>query len=283
MTDDQYQSAMGKTTPWPRPGDEGRLYLADYKALTQLRARHLPRFQQKYVEALLALFAVPAAGRPAGGSVRWPSSLPDAGRGSPIFTPSDGVAWELAKLHAQVADGNYHELISTSATPTCHRAVRRRHAAPARPRAPAERAPPAALRGHPGHQRRRRGPPDRPGGPVDRLLAGTIASSPQLAVDSVLGYGFNGSSSRGARAPRRDRVRSPAELPLPRRRPAALGTRSARGCRLPAVSTAPTPTCAADSELQAWLAELVLAQPERGLNDSAQGGAIRTLRTWSTW
>ena len=51
-------------------------------------------------------------------SIHWqtPIDLAPSGAevhyGSPVFTPANGVAWEIAKVHLQVSDGNHHELFS---------------------------------------------------------------------------------------------------------------------------------------------------------------------------
>jgi arachidonate 15-lipoxygenase len=69
--------------------------------------------EQKYIYAPLALFAVP----PSGSSSR--SLLPVAIQcqqpsvpNNPIFTPLSGDNWQVAKTILQMADGNYHELVS---------------------------------------------------------------------------------------------------------------------------------------------------------------------------
>lgn len=91
---------------------EGRLYLADYTLLDEAESGSFPT-SQKYIYAPLALFAL----RPIGDSSR--SLVPVAiqcqqkcGEQNPIFTKKNGENWMTAKTIVQMADSNYHELIS---------------------------------------------------------------------------------------------------------------------------------------------------------------------------
>lgn len=98
------------------PGDtldaaigEGRLYLADYKALDDLTAGTVDELP-KYLYAPLALFAVEKTTK---------DLLPVAiqveqtpAPNNPIFTPNDSFNWLIAKTIVEMADGNYHETVS---------------------------------------------------------------------------------------------------------------------------------------------------------------------------
>ncbi|TVP66536.1 MAG: lipoxygenase [Nodularia sp. (in: Bacteria)] len=90
---------------------EGRLYLADYSKLEKLENGSFGG--QKYIYAPVALFAVPPD------NSQDQNLLPIAircqqtpGDENPIFTPLDGENWMTAKTVLQMADSNYHELIS---------------------------------------------------------------------------------------------------------------------------------------------------------------------------
>ena len=92
---------------------EGRLLLCDYPHLDGLEAGsvrgHDDVVVPKHIAAPMALFAVD----PGGSAVR-PVAIQCAQQPSarhPIFTPGDGVAWEMAKLMVQVADSNDLELV----------------------------------------------------------------------------------------------------------------------------------------------------------------------------
>jgi len=91
---------------------EGRLYLADYSKLDPLEASNVGG-SQKYIYAPLALFTVPPEQYPDKNllpiAIRC-QQLP--GDENPIFTPLDGENWMTAKTVLQMADSNYHELIS---------------------------------------------------------------------------------------------------------------------------------------------------------------------------
>jgi arachidonate 15-lipoxygenase len=278
VTDAQYRSVMGEGDSLASAGKEGRLYLADYKALSQLVPGTAPD-QQKYVEAPLALFAVPAAGAPS--RLLRPVAIQCAqapGAASPIFTPSDGVAWEVAKLHVQVADGNFHELIShLGQTHLVLEAF-----AMATPRQLAPEHPVNVLltphfQGTLAINNAAEADLIAPGGPVDNLLAGTIASSTQLAVDAVLSYSVNQQFLPVALAHRG--VDDPSTLPsYPYRDDATLlwGAIHTWVSRYLAVYYTSDADVLGDYELQHWIAEL--SSPSGcGLKDIGEDGAIRTV------
>jgi arachidonate 15-lipoxygenase len=278
VTDAQYQSVMGQSDTLAIAGQEGRLYLADYKLLSQLVPGTAPD-QQKYVEAPLALFAVPAAGSPS--RLLRPVAIqctqtPSAD--SPIFTPSDGVAWEVAKLHVQVADGNYHEMISHLGQ--THLVIEA--FAMATPRQLAPEHPVNVLltphfQGTLAINNAAEANLIAPGGPVDNLLAGTIASSTQLAVDSVLSYSFNQQFLPVALASRG--VGDPKALPsYPYRDDAILvwGAIHQWVSRYLAVYYRRDADVQGDYELQSWLTEL--SSPSGGgLKNIGENGALRTV------
>lgn len=116
VTDDHYQSVMGTDDSLQQAQQEGRLYITNYAVLEALEPGTFPD-AQKYVYAPLALFAVPTDGC----SLRVVAiqCRQQSGADNPIFTPppqgspqSAHWAWQMAKTIVQIADGNYHELIS---------------------------------------------------------------------------------------------------------------------------------------------------------------------------
>ncbi|NVB38527.1 lipoxygenase [Pseudenhygromyxa sp. WMMC2535] len=88
---------------------DDRVYLVDYRALETLEPGDFPA-GQKYITPGLALFALVGEHRLLEPVAIQCGQTP--GNSTPIFYPDDGEGWELAKLHIQTADGNYHELIS---------------------------------------------------------------------------------------------------------------------------------------------------------------------------
>jgi len=120
VTDEQYQAVMGSTDSLSQAIAEKRLYLVDYKIFEGIEAGKFPSKYTKYLCAPLALFAVPQAGN-------CPQSLVPVAiqchqapsETNPIFTPSptgtpenQRWSWLIAKTIVQIADANYHELIS---------------------------------------------------------------------------------------------------------------------------------------------------------------------------
>lgn len=86
---------------------EGRLFLADYAVLDGLPAGQTTTGVPRWISAPLALFVRVAKGR---GLV--PVAVQCGQRPShatPIFTPQDGAAWEMARVAVQVADANHEE------------------------------------------------------------------------------------------------------------------------------------------------------------------------------
>lgn len=81
------------------------LFIADYSALAALQPGTTP--SRKYVFTPRAFFEVPASGKR---SLR-PVAIQTAPT-SPVLFPGDGTPWEIAKIIVNMADGNYHELIS---------------------------------------------------------------------------------------------------------------------------------------------------------------------------
>lgn len=279
VTEAQYQSAMGEGDSLARAVGERRLFLADY-AVLQGMATGVTSGGQKYLEAPLALFAVPSAEQ-ADRRLR-PVAIQCSqtpGHSSPIFTPKDGTGWRLAKLHVQVADGNYHELIShLGLTHLVLEAF-----AMATPRQLAQQHPLYLLltphfEGTLTINAAAEGSLIAPGGPVDMLLSGTIEASTQLAVKAVEGHKVNQAFLPRALAARH--VDDAAKLPdYPYRDDARLiwdDIHAWVGDYL-AIYYNDDAAVRGDYELQNWVKEL--ASPEGGgLKDiGEEGGGIQTF------
>lgn len=109
LTEAQYQSVMGASDSFAAALTEGRVYLADYAIFEGAVNGSFPTYQ-KYNYAPLALFAVPV-----GGTSLKPVAIQcnqQPGPTNPIFLPTDGNAWLIAKTIVQIADGNFHEAVS---------------------------------------------------------------------------------------------------------------------------------------------------------------------------
>ncbi|MEM9507744.1 MAG: lipoxygenase family protein [Cyanobacteria bacterium P01_E01_bin.35] len=120
VSNEQYQAVMGQEDSLAQAIQEQRLYLADYQIFDGVEAGNFPPEYTKYLCAPLALFAVPQAGN-------CPQSLvpvaiqcqQNPSAENPIFTPpplgtprDQQWSWLIAKTIVQIADANYHELIS---------------------------------------------------------------------------------------------------------------------------------------------------------------------------
>ncbi|MBD2667418.1 lipoxygenase family protein [Richelia sinica] len=85
---------------------EGRLYLSDYDLLKILENGSYPK-AQKYAAAPIGLFAVPPAHSSSFNLVPIAISCQQS-----VFTPLETGTWMTAKNVLQMADSNYHELVS---------------------------------------------------------------------------------------------------------------------------------------------------------------------------
>ena len=116
----QHQTVMDEQDTLEQAIQDQRLYLADYNIFDGIEAGDFPPEYTKYLCAPLALFAVPQAGN-------CPQSLvpiaiqchQEPSSENPIFTPTppgtpeeEQWSWLIAKTIVQIADANYHELIS---------------------------------------------------------------------------------------------------------------------------------------------------------------------------
>ena len=93
---------------------EGRLYKADYSMLKDMAQGSFPNNVKKYPGAPLALFAVPPVNSSSRSliPVAIQCQQPSVSENPPVFTPLDGSNWMVAKTIVNMADGNYHELVS---------------------------------------------------------------------------------------------------------------------------------------------------------------------------
>lgn len=110
ITDAQLCAVLGEGDSVQQALGEGRLYVADYKALAGVINGNFPD-GPKYCFVPKALFALP---RGSGPRQLEPVAIrcgQDA-RAYPLFTPADGEAWQRAKTTVEVADFNHHELFS---------------------------------------------------------------------------------------------------------------------------------------------------------------------------
>lgn len=114
VTQAHFARAMGDGDSLDAARAEGRLFVCDYAVFDDIPCGRYPPRQrdglQKYLPAPLALFC--ASPRVRGGLA--PVAIQCAqrpGDDSPIYTPADGMRWQLAKLAVQVADANLEGIV----------------------------------------------------------------------------------------------------------------------------------------------------------------------------
>ncbi|HYX18931.1 MAG TPA: lipoxygenase family protein [Nostoc sp.] len=193
VTEEHYQAVMGADDSLAAAGQEGRLYLADYKILSGVINGTYPH-EQKYVYAPLALFALPK-GSDATRLLR-PVAIQcgqTPGPDYPIITPNSGkYAWLFAKTVVQIADANIHEAVTHLAR--THLLVGVFAIATAR-QLPHTHPLRILLRPHFDSTLAINNAAQRiliaPGGGVDRLLSPSIDNSRVLAVLGLQSYAFN--------------------------------------------------------------------------------------------
>ncbi|MBU7584264.1 MAG: lipoxygenase [Nostoc sp. TH1S01] len=108
ISDEQYKQIINTSDSLAAAMSEGRLYQADYSSLKDMQSGNFPK-EQKYIYAPLALFAVPPSHSPSRSLV--PIAI-QCQPGNTVFTPLSGENWMVAKSVVQMADCNYHELVS---------------------------------------------------------------------------------------------------------------------------------------------------------------------------
>ena len=109
ITNQQYQAVMGTHDSLETALADGRLYLTDFSVFDGALDGSFPA-AQKFNYAPLALFAVPPGGQSIVPVAIQCASRP--GPGNPIVLPQDGDDWLLAKTMVQIADANFHEVVS---------------------------------------------------------------------------------------------------------------------------------------------------------------------------
>lgn len=240
----------------------GALFVADYGVLAGLQPGTNPA--PKYVFAPRAFFEVPAAGKRS----LHPVVIQTASGGAVVF-PGDGTPWEIAKIIVNMADGNYHELISHLGLThlltepfviTTHRQLDPRHPVYVL------LAPHFAGTLFINYAAQTTLITD--GGAVDQLLTGTIESSRQLSASAVQAVRYNASFLPLALAARG--VDDALALPDYPYRDDGLALWHAIHAWVTAYLQIYYPTPAdvtGDYELQAWVVELA----------SKQGGSIQDI------
>ncbi|WP_434047773.1 MULTISPECIES: lipoxygenase family protein [Sorangium] len=275
VTDERFASVTGERgATVQEAAGAGRIYLVDYAALTKLVPGTDP--QPKYVWAPKALFYVPAAGS-GRRSLRPLAIQTGQDAQSPIFYPSDDVSWSVAKLVVNIADGNYHELISHLGL--THLLTEPFVLATARqldPTHPLNLLLTPHFAGTLLINYAAQTSLITPGGPVDLLLSGTSASLNALAASAVQEVRYNQTFLPQAFAALG--VDSKEALPDYPYRDDALTVWNALHDWVSdyvGIYYESDGDVAGDYELQAWVQELVTAGHIQDIGEGAPGAAAR--------
>jgi arachidonate 15-lipoxygenase len=268
ITEAQYQAVMGAADSLELSLQAGRLYVADYKVLEDIVTGTFPE-GQKFLCKPIALFAMEAGDCPGRRLIPVAiqcNQVPSAQ--NPIFIPpalnasdSERWGWQIAKLMVQIADGNYHELIShlgrthlfmEPITIATHRQLATNHPLSALLVPHCEGTlfiNEAAVKGL-----------MNPKGTVDKVLSGTLESSLQLSVKGAKEFPFSFNRSFLPATLEARGVDDPTLLPdYPYRDDALLIWAAIRDWVSDYLNLfyATDADVEQDQELQNWLAELV--------------------------
>jgi len=247
---------------------KGRLYIADYSIVSQLKAGSYP--EQKYITAPKALFVVKDRTLvPVGIKID-----------NIVFYPNtDYWSWEIAKAFVQIADANHHELISHLGH--THLVIEAFVLATRRCLAPNHPLNILLLPHFEGtlfinDQAQKRLVTDK--APVDALLAGNIDSSRQFSVQSVQKFNFNKAMLPVTFADRG--VDDPNLLPnYPYRDDGLLIWNAIKqwvADYLTIYYQNSDDNVEKDTELQAWITELLSPTGGR-MTNIGEGGKIKTI------
>jgi arachidonate 15-lipoxygenase len=276
LTEAQFQTVLAGDS-LAAAGAAGRLYLADYAELTAIAGGTFPKSEQKYINAPLALFAIPKGKKSLTPIAIQLGQDPST---NPIFLcqAGDEPNWMLAKTIVQIADANYHELISH---------LGRTHLfiepfAIATNRQLASNHPLYVLlkphfQGTLAINDAAQSGLINAGGTIDSLLAGTITSSRALSVHAVKTYNFDEAMLPVALKKRG--VDDPNVLPdYPYRDDALLvwNAISAWVKSYLSIYYVNNNDVIKDSELQAWAQEIISGNGGR-VTSFGQSGQIRTF------
>ena len=280
LSDAALCAVLGEGDSVRQAQEDGRLYLADYKALARVVNGNFPD-GPKYMFAPRALF-----GLPRGSGVRQLRPLGircgQDPAGYALYTPADGEAWQQAKTVVSTADVTYHEMISHLGhthllvepfVVATHRRLEDSH--------------PMSLLLRPHFEgtmyinNAAQAKLIAPGGDVDMLLGGTIATNRTVTVASLLDDpNFDFTQGMLPRVLEKRGVMDP-DLDYPYRDDARLVWGAIENWVRAYVGLyyAHDAAVVADAALQAWAAELVSQEGGRvkGFGEDGVAGKLTTV------
>ena len=110
VTDEQYTRAIGAHDSFDRALAEGRLFVSDYKRFDGVPGGTVDGLQ-KYLCAPLALYSWQHARDGAPGMLLPVAIQCGQSPDTPIFTPADGVSWQMARTAVMVAESQQGGLV----------------------------------------------------------------------------------------------------------------------------------------------------------------------------
>ncbi|MFN9861097.1 MAG: lipoxygenase family protein [Pseudanabaena sp.] len=276
VTEAQFQSVLANDS-LAAAGADGRLYLADYAELESIAGSNFPNGKQKYINAPLVLFAIPKGKK---SLIPIAIQLGQDPNTHPILEAraDDEPNWLIAKTVVQIADANYHELISHLAR--THLVIEPFVIATNRQLAsnhPLYILLKPHFQGTLAINDAAQSGLISPGGTVDKLLAGTIGSARALSVHGVKTFNFN--ESLLPIALKKRGVDDPSLLPDYPYRDDALLIWEAISTWVKnylSIYYANDNDIFKDAELQAWAQEIISDEGGR-VTSFGQNGQIRTL------
>ncbi|MFN7899205.1 MAG: lipoxygenase family protein [Synechococcaceae cyanobacterium] len=193
VTNTHYQSVMGTGDTLEEALQEGRTFLWDFSLFDGVTCGTFPLNQQKYIGSPLALFAI--AKVKLGVRQLTPIAIQcftSKDTANPIFTPSNGTAWEMAKMTVRSAAANYHEVIAhfththlviEAFAVSARRQLHTRH--------PIMRLVHSHFEGTLYINKLAHEQLLRPGGGVDTVMAGEIGASRDMICKAIKAYNFD--------------------------------------------------------------------------------------------
>jgi arachidonate 15-lipoxygenase len=193
VTNAHYQSVMGTGDTLEEALQEGRTFLWDFSLFDGVTGGTFPLNQQKYIGSPFALFAI--AKVKLGARQLTPIAIQcfkSKGTANPIFTPSNGTAWEMAKMTVRSAAANYHEVVAhltnthlviEAFAVSARRQLHERH--------PIMRLVQPHFDGTLSINKLAHEQLLRPGGGIDTVMAGEIGATRNMICEAIKAYNFD--------------------------------------------------------------------------------------------
>ncbi len=266
-------AAAGATGSLEAAVAEGRLFLVDYSMMADVQTGQT-HGRQKYLAAPIAAFV-------SGDDGLMPVGIQCGQKPTeetPIYTPADGVAWQMAKTSVQVADGNFQGIVSHLGY--CH-LVMESVIISAQRQLSSEHPLKVLLKPHFEFTLAANDVAKRtligPGGNTDRLQSGTIEGSTHLVQKCLANYPFSRTDAPTAFADRNvDDLGALPEYPFRDDALSSWAPIAEFASAYVHLYYSSAEDVSSDSELNAWVADM--ADPTAGnLHQVLRGERLQTV------